>query len=627
MDDIIVPEEKKEMIEKANNEIVRIHEQYQNGHITGEERYSRAIQVWSKTNDDLTDILMTRLEADKDGFNNVFMMADSGARGSRTQIRQLAAMRGLMSKPSGEIIELPIRSNFKEGLSVIEYFISSNGARKGLSDTALKTADAGYLTRRLVDIAQDVVINEEDCGTINGTVLTALKDGEEIVEHLANRISGRFALERVVHPLSSEIIVDMGQEITRETADKIGEIGVESVKVRTVLACEAQQGVCQKCYGRDLARDRTVNIGEAVGTIAAQSIGQPGTQLTMRTFHIGGAASTISEDNKVSLKYPIYIKQVYGSVILLENGEQLFTRKGYLLVHKILRSFNVKKGDEIVIEDGKRAIRGEVLVRQSDGNEIITDEIGYVKIVNKKILIIAQERKVSIRNGTTLIVKEGQAVDANTVLATFDPFTDPIIAEQDGTVSFVEILLGTSLKEEVNEDTGNIERRIMDLSNETLMPRIEIIDAQKEVLGTYYLPSNAYLGSGIENGCQVKTDNSSVRWTDNIPPVNSYPDEDTYKGLGNNELEYVLEPADKRPPKRGVELKDVVDEFENSSTSQKNNDRPDNPPQRIEIDVNVGVSNNESSKEIAPLRDDPKPEPVREENLDSQLNSKMIAFL
>ncbi|MGL4525312.1 MAG: DNA-directed RNA polymerase subunit beta' [Spirochaetia bacterium] len=504
MDDIIVPEEKKDMIEKANKEVLRIQEQYQKGHITGEERYSRAIQVWSKTNDDLTEILMKRLEIDKDGFNNVYMMADSGARGSRTQIRQLAAMRGLMSKPSGEIIELPIRSNFKEGLSVIEYFISSNGARKGLSDTALKTADAGYLTRRLVDIAQDVVVNEEDCGTINGTVVTAIKDGEEIVERLADRISGRFALERVAHPLTGEIIIDVGHEITNQIAERIEEIGVEAVKVRTVLACEAQQGVCQKCYGHDLARDRTVNIGEAVGTIAAQSIGHPGTQLTMRTFHIGGAASTVSEDSKLLLKYPLYIQDVHGSIVTLEDKERLFTRKGHLLVQRILKSYELLKGEQCLLEDGRRAIKGEELIKRANGEVIMIDEIGYVKILGKHVHLLAQERKVPVRNGSTLLVNAGEAVEANHVLATFDPFSDPIIAEQDGKVRFVEVILGTTLKEEVNEDTGNIERRIMDLSNETMMPHLEIINNNDEVVGTYYLPGNAYLASGIEDGCTVK---------------------------------------------------------------------------------------------------------------------------
>ena len=301
MDDIIIPEQKKDLIESANNEVQKIQNQYLDGHITQEERYNRVVEVWSKTNEELTNVMMEKLQNDKGGFNNVYMMADSGARGSRNQIRQLAGMRGLMAKPSGDIIELPIRSNFKEGLSVIEFFISTNGARKGLADTALKTADAGYLTRRLVDIAQDVVVNEDDCGTINGIETSALKDGEEIVESLADRIAGRFTLERVKHPITGEVIIDVNEEITDEIARAIEEIGVESVKVRTVLTCEAKHGVCRKCYGRDLATKKTVNIGEAVGIIAAQSIGQPGTQLTMRTFHVGGTASTVAEDNRVSL--------------------------------------------------------------------------------------------------------------------------------------------------------------------------------------------------------------------------------------------------------------------------------------------------------------------------------------
>jgi DNA-directed RNA polymerase subunit beta' len=504
LNDILVPTEKKEMIEKANKEVVRIQEQYQKGHITTEERYSRAIQVWSKTNDDLTDIMMKKLESDKDGFNNIYMMADSGARGSRTQIRQLAAMRGLMSKPSGEIIELPIRSNFKEGLSVIEYFISSNGARKGLSDTALKTADAGYLTRRLVDIAQDVVINEEDCGTINGDTVTAIKDGDEVIESLSSRIVGRFSLERVIDPISGEILLDLGVEITDIIAKRIEEIGVESVRVRTVLACEAKLGVCQKCYGRDLARGRIVNIGEAVGTIAAQSIGQPGTQLTMRTFHIGGAASTISEDNRLTVKYPLIVRSIHGSMVQMSSKEFLFTRKGAIVVSRILSHYPIKTGSMVQVEAGKKVIKDEVLIKHADGTEVKSPEIGYIYLQGKELYLVAADRKLAVRNGATLIVSEGEVVEAQQPLATFDPFSDPIIAEQDGRVRFVEIELGTTLKEEVNEDTGNIERRIMDLSNETLQPRIEILDPEGNVLSIYYLPSNAYLSTAIENDVQVK---------------------------------------------------------------------------------------------------------------------------
>ena len=276
MEDVIIPSAKRELIGKANTQVEEIQNQYLQGHITNEERYNRVVEVWSTTNELITNELMNELKKDRGGFNPVYMMAHSGARGSRTQIRQLGGMRGLMAKPSGDIIELPIRSNFKEGLSVIEFFISTNGARKGLADTALKTADAGYLTRRLVDIAQDVVINEEDCGTINGLDRRALKDGEEVVESLRDRIVGRFTLERVRHPITGEVIVDVNQEITDELADQIEAVGIESVRVRTVLTCEAKHGVCVKCYGRNLATNRRVEIGEAVGIIAAQSIGQPG---------------------------------------------------------------------------------------------------------------------------------------------------------------------------------------------------------------------------------------------------------------------------------------------------------------------------------------------------------------
>ncbi|MFW6343156.1 MAG: DNA-directed RNA polymerase subunit beta', partial [Sediminispirochaetaceae bacterium] len=284
VDDVVIPDVKQEMVEGANKRVLEIQNQYLQGHITQEERYNRVIEVWSKTNEDLTNDLMDILKKDRGGFNPIYLMADSGARGSRTQIRQLAGMRGLMAKPSGDIIELPIRSNFKEGLSVIEFFISTNGARKGLADTALKTADAGYLTRRLVDIAQDVVINEEDCGTINGIEISALKEGEEIVEYLSDRIAGRFTLERVKHPITGDIIVDVNEVIGDDLAKQIEDIGIESVRIRTVLTCEAKHGVCRKCYGRNLATNKTVNVGESVGIIAAQSIGQPGTQLTMRTF-------------------------------------------------------------------------------------------------------------------------------------------------------------------------------------------------------------------------------------------------------------------------------------------------------------------------------------------------------
>ncbi|AEJ18544.1 DNA-directed RNA polymerase subunit beta' [Gracilinema caldarium] len=492
VDDIVVPKEKAEMIEKANKEVESIQKQYRQGHITQEERYNRVVEVWSKTNEDLTNIMMKTLEADRDGFNSVYMMANSGARGSRNQIRQLAGMRGLMAKPSGDIIELPIRSNFKEGLSVIEFFISTNGARKGLADTALKTADAGYLTRRLVDIAQDVVVNEDDCGTINGLDQTAIKDGEDILESLKDRIIGRYTLERVKHPITGEIIVDVNEEITEEIADAIEEAGVEKVRVRTVLTCEAKHGVCRKCYGRNLATNRPVDIGEAVGIIAAQSIGQPGTQLTMRTFHIGGAATKVSEENRIALKYPVYIRDITGAHVEMADGHWLFTRKGFVFINKVMKQYTLEAGDEVLVEDGKRVIKGESLIRRN-GKDILSTEIAYAMLIDGQLCLIGPDQKLEVRNGSDLVVRKGQLVPADHTIATFDPFADPIIAEVSGYVRYEDIIPGTTLKEEVDEETGNIEKRISDFQLETKQPRIFITDEAGNEVGSYYLPGGAYL--------------------------------------------------------------------------------------------------------------------------------------
>ncbi len=492
VDDIVVPTEKVEMIEKANHEVESIQKQYRQGHITQEERYNRVVEVWSKTNEDLTNIMMKTLEADRDGFNSVYMMANSGARGSRNQIRQLAGMRGLMAKPSGDIIELPIRSNFKEGLSVIEFFISTNGARKGLADTALKTADAGYLTRRLVDIAQDVVINEEDCGTINGIDYFAIKDGEEVIEALKDRIVGRYTLERVKHPITGELIVDVNEEITEDIAQAIEDAGVESVRIRTVLTCEAKHGVCRKCYGRNLATNRQVDIGEAVGIIAAQSIGQPGTQLTMRTFHIGGAATKMSEENRVSMKYPVYIRSVMGAHVELADGRWLFTRKGYTVVNRVLKEFKLEPKDEVLVEDGNRIIRGEAVIKRN-GKDILSPEIAYAMVLNGYLYLIGRDQKIEIRNGSEFLVKKGQVVPADQAIATFDPFADPIIAETSGYVRYEDIIPGTTLKEEIDEETGNTEKRITDFQLETKQPRLIISDEAGNELASYYLPGGAYL--------------------------------------------------------------------------------------------------------------------------------------
>ena len=356
-------------------------------------------------------------------------------------------------------------------------------------------------TRRLVDIAQDVVVNEEDCGTINGIDTYALKDGEEIVESLADRIAGRFTLERVKHPITGEIIIDVNEEITDEIARAIEEIGVESVKVRTVLTCEAKHGVCRKCYGRDLATKKTVNIGEAVGIIAAQSIGQPGTQLTMRTFHVGGTASTATEDNRVSLRYPVLVRSLTGTHVVLDNGDLLFTRKGSLVVAKIFEAFDLDKKSEVLVEDGQKVLKGETVLKQN-GEDVVTDEIAVVSLQEGKILLVAQDQKLEIRNGSTVMVYPDKIVAAEEALAYFDPFSDPIIAEQDGKIRFEDIIIGTTLREEVNEDTGNIEKKITEFSLESLQPRIVIEDEDGNEKANYFLPGNSYLN--VDNGTVVK---------------------------------------------------------------------------------------------------------------------------
>lgn len=500
IDDIIIPEVKKEMIDQANSSVEEIQAQYLQGHITQEERYNRVVEVWSKTNEDLTNVLMTNLKNDRGGFNPVYLMANSGARGSRTQIRQLGGMRGLMAKPSGDIIELPIRANFKEGLSIIEFFISTNGARKGLADTALKTADAGYLTRRLVDIAQDVVVNEEDCGTINGLDRYPIKDGEEVVESLAERIVGRFTLERVKHPITGEIIIDVNQEITDTLASEIETAGIERVRIRTVFTCEAKYGVCQKCYGRNLASNLTVDIGEAVGIIAAQSIGQPGTQLTMRTFHIGGAATKMSEENRTYLKFPALVKRIEGNTVTMENGDILFTRKGAVYASRIFWQEDLHKGDKVQFTDNQKILAGETLIKRGS-EEIKAPQIGYGIKKDSKVLLVSQEQKIEIRNGAELLVKVGSLVNAEESIAIFDPFSEPIISEYNGTVRFQDIVLGTTLKEEINEDTGNIEKKITEFSLESLQPRIIIEGKDGKEIATYFLPGSAYLN--VENGDKV----------------------------------------------------------------------------------------------------------------------------
>jgi len=501
LDDIIIPEEKPELLDKANKDILTIEEQYRSGFMTQEERYNRVLDVWSNTNDQLADSMMETLQKSEKGFNNLHVMIDSGARGSKNQIRQLGGMRGLMAKPSGEIIELSIQSNFKEGLSVIEFFISTNGARKGLADTALKTSDAGYLTRRLVDIAQDVVINMEDCGTINGLEMRALKEDEGVFERLADRIRGRFTLERVRHPISGELIVDVNQEITDETAELIEDLGIESVYIRTVLTCEAPHGVCQKCYGRSLSSNKTVEIGEAVGVIAAQSIGQPGTQLTMRTFHIGGAATKISEENKAVLPYDVYVHSISGNTVLIDDGRVLLTRRGELAVTRVFVSFETRKDTEIFIKDGEKITKGQKILR--DGNETVHSKENSYAILQKGFLhLVAQNQILEIRNGAELFAKEGDIIRAGEPIAIFDLFSEPIICEYAGIVRFQDVFPGTTLQEVVNSDTGIVEKIITEYQTENLQPRLLIEDENANELMTYPLPNNAFVN--VEDGEKVK---------------------------------------------------------------------------------------------------------------------------
>jgi DNA-directed RNA polymerase subunit beta' len=508
MEDIIVPPEKTEMIEKANKDVESIQNQFRQGIITQDERYNRVCDIWSKTNEELTTIMMKNLEKDKDGFNTIYMMATSGARGSRNQIRQLAGMRGLMAKPSGDIIELPIRANFKEGLSVIEFFISTNGARKGLSDTALKTAEAGYLTRRLVDIAQDVVINEDDCGTINGIAYSAVKDGDEIIEPLKDRIAGRFTLERIVHPITGEVLCEASEYMTDELAQKIDESGIETVRMRTVLTCESRHGVCCKCYGRNLAHNKIVEIGEAVGIIAAQSIGQPGTQLTMRTFHVGGTASKVSEENRIILKYPVIAKSITGTHVVLSNGMWLFTRKGSMSVARIFAEYSLDAKVKPLVENGNRVLK-DVPLFEAGGKTTSAETAGFVALRDGKLYITGTEQKIEIQNGSSLKVTEGAVIPAHTTIATFDPYSEPIIAEVDGYAHFLDIIAGSNMSEEINEETGVVEKRINEQHLDARQPRISITDEAGNERGSYYLPAGAIIN--IDDGGKVDAGTTLAR--------------------------------------------------------------------------------------------------------------------
>lgn len=463
--DIIIPAEKQGMIDAANTQVDGIMGNYNMGLITNNERYNQVIDIWTSTNAELTELSMKRIREDKQGFNSVFMMLDSGARGSKEQIRQLTGMRGLMAKPKkstaggGEIIENPILSNFKEGLSILEYFISTHGARKGLADTALKTADAGYLTRRLVDVSQDVIVYEEDCGTLRGIEVAALKKNEEIVESLENRIVGRTSLNDVYNPLTEELLVEAGGHIDDIIAKKIGDSPLDSIEVRSPLSCEAKKGICVKCYGRNLATGKLVQRGEAVGVVAAQSIGEPGTQLTLRTFHVGGIAGNISEDNKLTVKF--------DGIAEIEDLK------------------TVKSKDN----EGKEV-------------DVVISRTSELKLMDAKTGIVLSTSNIPY--GSFVYVKPGDKLKKDDVVCSWDPYNGVIISEFAGKVKYENIEQGITYQVEIDEQTGFQEKVISESRNKKLIPTLLIEDSKGETIRSYNLPVGAHImiddGDDIEIG-------------------------------------------------------------------------------------------------------------------------------
>ena len=509
--DINVAPHKQVFVEEAKAKAEVLQNLLKRGQLTLPEWEKHFSRLWADTTNAIGDDVMDNLPR-KSPIN---MSSVSGARGNKSNFTQLAGMRGLMGRPTQSkskkeyqpsIIEVPIYSSFREGLNVSEFFISTHGVRKGLTDTALKTAESGYLTRRLVDVAQDVVVNEEDCGTINGVDYTAIKNGDEIITPLSTRIAGHFTIERVIHPVTGELLCDVNEYISDELAKKIEESGIEKVKLRTVLTCEAEHGVCVKCYGKNLARNKLVEIGEAVGVIAAQSIGQPGTQLTMRTFHVGGTASKATEDNRIVLKYPVIVGKITGTNVPTDDGNMLFTRKGAMMVTRIIDSFKIGKNDNLAVQDGGRILKGGVLVEGK--KPVLAKENGRIIILGDTLYLAGNEQKVEISNGSTVVVKEGDIIEAGKVLGTFDPSKEPIIAEVSGYVHFEDVILGSTLVEKIL-DNGNIERHISDLHLDAKQPRILITDEAGNELGSYFLPADAVLD--VEDKQQVKAGDTLAR--------------------------------------------------------------------------------------------------------------------
>ncbi|MBX2939465.1 MAG: DNA-directed RNA polymerase subunit beta' [Ferruginibacter sp.] len=461
INDLIIPAVKAELVENAKSEVSEVWDSYNMGLITNNERYNQIIDIWSRVDTKVTETLIRELAIDKQGFNSVFMMLDSGARGSKQQIKQLAGLRGLMAKPrksgssGSEIIENPILANFKDGLSVLEYFISTHGARKGLADTALKTADAGYLTRRLVDVAQDVVINEEDCGTLRGIAAQALKDNEDIIEPLSDRIEGRTSLHDVLHPVTGELIIKAGEEIGPDDARRIEEIGIETVEIRSVLTCESKRGVCVKCYGKNLASGMMAQRGDAVGIIAAQSIGEPGTQLTLRTFHVGGVAGSASVESSLVAKFDGTLQFDGLRTVSTEDAE----------------------GKKIQVVIGR------------------TGEVRNIDVASERLL-----NTMHIPYGSVLKVKDGQKVQKGDVICTWDPFNNVIIAEANGTIKMEAVIEGVTFREEADEQTGHREKVVIDTKDKTKLPTIIVEGKDKK---SYNLPVGSHIV--VEEGEEVKS--------------------------------------------------------------------------------------------------------------------------
>ncbi|HEX6642938.1 MAG TPA: DNA-directed RNA polymerase subunit beta', partial [Thermoanaerobaculia bacterium] len=470
VDDMVIPARKQEIVENARKSVLEVERQRLDGAITHGERHNKIIDIWHRATENVSDEMfaeMRRVEAEKGEFNPIFMMADSGARGSKEQVRQLAGMRGLMSKPSGEVIETPITANFREGLSVLQYFISTHGARKGLADTALKTADSGYLTRRLVDVAQDVIITEQDCQTFDGIIVTPIMEGGDILEPLRDRIVGRISQEDIYDPLTGDRLVAQNEELSDELANAIQEAGIEQVKIRSVLTCETRRGVCRRCYGRNLASGKLVEIGEAVGVIAAESIGEPGTQLTMRTFHVGGTASRVSEQSKHEATSPGKVSLVNVATVTNKNGELIvINRNGKLLIMEDIPTRKSKKAGAEDLAAGSR-----------------------------------EKERYALVYGSTLKVQDGQHVEAGQPLVEWDPFTSAVLTELGGKVNFKDIVEGENVREETDKVTGLTQMVIVESSTAEKRTPTLIIKAGRGEERKYLLPTGAHVM--VHNGQDV----------------------------------------------------------------------------------------------------------------------------